>query len=110
MIPRLKDAIVSLVGNTTAFEITDGVITNWDYSEVQTNVAQPTAEALATELTRLQAVYDNKEYQRTRAAAYPKIAEQLDKLYHDMAADKGDKTGTWFAAVKAVKDATAKPE
>ena len=27
-----------------------------------------------------------------------------------MLADKGDKTGTWFAAVKAVKDATAKPK
>ena len=38
------------------------------------------------------------------------VKEQLDLLYHDMAADKGDKTGTWFAAVKAVKDATAKPE
>ena len=71
---------------------------------------EPTALELSNEVTRLQAVYDNKEYQRTRAAAYPKIAEQLDKLYHDMAADKGDKTGTWFAAVKAVKDATAKPE
>ena len=41
--------------------------------------------------------------------AYPSIGEQLDKLYHDMLADKGDKTGTWFAAIKAVKDATPKP-
>jgi hypothetical protein len=40
---------------------------------------------------------------------YPPIEEQLDKLYHDMAADKGDKTGTWFAEVKSVKDATPKP-
>ena len=37
------------------------------------------------------------------------LREQLDLLYHDMAADKGDKTGEWFKAVKAVKDATAKP-
>jgi hypothetical protein len=66
--------------------------------------------AITAEKTRLQSVYDNAEYQRTRAAAYPELKEQLDLLYKDMLADKGDKTGTWFAAVKAVKDATAKPE
>jgi hypothetical protein len=33
MIPRLKDAIVSLAGNSTPFEITDGKISNWDYGE-----------------------------------------------------------------------------
>ena len=57
----------------------------------------------------LQATYDGDAYKRTRAAAYEQIKEQLDQLYHDMAADKGDKTGTWFAAVKAVKDANPKP-
>jgi len=71
---------------------------------------EPTALELSNEVTRLQAVYDGKAYQRTRAAAYPELKEQLDLLYKDMLADKGDKTGTWFAAVKAVKDATAKPE
>ena len=30
--------------------------------------------------------------------------EQLDLLYHDMNAGKGDKTGEWFKAVKKVKD------
>ena len=53
--------------------------------------------------------YDGNAYQRTRADAYAEVKEQLDLLYHDMAADKGDKTGTWFAAIKAVKDATPKP-
>ena len=71
---------------------------------------EPTADELAAEVTRLQGVYDNNAYQRTRATAYPELKEQLDLLYKDMLADKGDKTGTWFAAVKAVKDATAKPE
>ena len=32
------------------------------------------------------------------------LKEQLDLLYKDMAADKGDKTGEWFKAVKKVKD------
>ena len=40
----------------------------------------------------------------TRAFAYPELKEQLDLLYKDMAADKGDKTGEWFKAVKKVKD------
>jgi hypothetical protein len=42
--------------------------------------------------------------------AYAELGEQLDQLYHDMAADKGDKTGEWFKAVKKVKDDNAKPE
>jgi hypothetical protein len=40
----------------------------------------------------------------TRASEYPELKEQLDLLYKDMAADKGDKTGEWFKAVKKVKD------
>ena len=39
-----------------------------------------------------------------RAREYKELKEQLDLLYHDMAADKGDKTGEWFKAVKKVKD------
>ena len=41
---------------------------------------------------------------KTRGLAYPELKEQLDLLYKDMAADKGDKTGEWFKAVKKVKD------
>ena len=48
-------------------------------------------------------------YKRARQDAYAEIGDQLDMLYHDMAADKGDKTGDWFAAVKKVKDDNPKP-
>lgn len=51
----------------------------------------------------------NNGYKRARQSAYPAIAEQLDLLYHDMTAGKGDKTGEWWKAVKAVKDANPKP-
>jgi hypothetical protein len=30
-------------------------------------------------------------------------------LYHDMTASKGDKTGEWYKAIKAIKDANPKP-
>jgi len=52
----------------------------------------------------IQAKIDATEYQKDRATAYPELKEQLDLLYKDMAADKGDKTGEWFKAVKKVKD------
>ena len=43
-----------------------------------------------------------------RAKEYKQLKEQLDLLYHDMVADKGDKTGEWFKHIKAVKDANPK--
>ena len=63
---------------------------------------------VSTEKAALQTTYDGLAYARARAAAYAEIKEQLDLLYHDMAADKGDKTGEWFKAIKAVKDANSK--
>ena len=56
----------------------------------------------------IQAKIDETKYQRDRAKNYAEIKEQLDLLYHDMAADKGNKTGEWFKAIKAVKDANPK--
>ena len=44
----------------------------------------------------------------TRKNAYKDFGYQLDLLYHDMVADKGDKTGEWFKHIKAVKDANPK--
>tara|TARA_R100001015_G_C4565747_1_gene124738 strand:- start:15 stop:293 length:279 start_codon:yes stop_codon:yes gene_type:complete len=43
---------------------------------------------------------------------YPQIPEQLDQLFKDITAGKfGDdaKTGEWYIAIKAVKDANPKP-
>ena len=43
-----------------------------------------------------------------RRKAYGSIESQLDLLYHDMDADKGDKTGEWYKAIKAIKVANPK--
>jgi phosphoribosylformylglycinamidine (FGAM) synthase-like enzyme len=48
-------------------------------------------------------------YVRARLEAYASIGDQLDLLYHDMSAGKGDKTGEWYKAVKKVKDDNPKP-
>jgi hypothetical protein len=48
-------------------------------------------------------------YQQKRAAEYPPLKEQLDMLFHDIDNAKVDKTGTLYAALKAVKDKYPKP-
>ena len=67
------------------------------------------ADAMEAQAETDKAAWVAKTYSRDRFNAYKDIREQLDQLYHDMAAGKGDKTGTWFAAVKSVKDANPKP-
>ena len=47
----------------------------------------------------LQTEYDNKQYQRDRADAYPSIQDQLDMQYHDAV----DGTTTWKDAIAKVK-------
>jgi len=81
----------------------DSKIKTWNLS-----IDEPTADQLNsfesagnTDET-LQAVLNK------RAGEYKELKEQLDLLYHDMVADKGDKTGEWFKHIKAVKDANTK--
>ena len=63
------------------------------------NGTTPISKAdIEAKIAELQTEYDAKQYQRDRAFAYPELKEQLDLLYKDMAADKGDKTGEWFKA------------
>ena len=71
------------------------------YGEGITPIAKSVIQAKQAEL---QTAYDVKQYQRDRASEYPELKEQLDLLYKDMAADKGDKTGEWFKVVKKIKD------
>jgi len=51
----------------------------------------------------LQADYDAKQYQRDRAAEYPQLKEQLDKLYHDINNGTLTTSGGFFTALNAVK-------
>jgi hypothetical protein len=60
---------------------------------------------VSAEKALLQTEYDNNEYQRDRAAAYPSIQDQLDMQYWDSV----NNTTTWKDAVAAVKSAHPKP-
>jgi hypothetical protein len=77
---------------TAEFSIQNGVI-NWISTEVQ----QPTESEIQAEIIRLQEEYNTKQYQRDRAAEYPAITDQLDKIFHEG-------LDAWKADIQAIKD------
>ena len=92
------DALVSLKPNT------DWSWTGTEYSGLDwlDSSTKPTEAELDAEVTRLQADYDNKKYQRDRAAEYPSIGDQLDDIYHNG-------IDAWKATIKTTKDKYPKP-
>jgi len=71
-------------------------------------LTQPTADQIASYETAGNTAETAQGVLNTRAGAYKELKEQLDLLYHDMTADKGDKTGEWYTHIKAIKDANPK--
>lgn len=67
-------------------------------------LAEPTAEQLASYETAGNTAETAQGVLNTRASEYKELKEQLDLLYHDMTADKGDKSGEWYKHIKKVKD------
>jgi len=62
------------------------------------NNTTPIAEAdILAKQKELQTAYNNNAYQRSRATEYPKIADQLDDLYHNG-------IDGWKTTIKAIKD------
>ena len=61
------------------------------------NIVELNEAAINTEIARLQAEYDAKEYQRNRIKEYPSIADQLDTLFHEG-------IDGWKETIQAVKD------
>ena len=62
----------------------------------------PTEAEINAEIVRLQTDYDNKKYQRDRAAEYPSVVDQLDLIYHSG-------IDAWKAKIKETKDKYPKP-
>ena len=91
-IRELYDTAVLIQGNT----VDDVVVKDENGDEV--SIVKDDVTAKITELENATA------YIHARKNDYPNIQEQLDMLYHDMTADKGDKTGDWYKAIKKVKD------
>jgi hypothetical protein len=66
------------------------------------SIPMPTKEEVQAEVSRLQAEYDAKEYQRKRAREYPSYADQFDLLYHGG-------YDAWKAEIDKVKEKYPKP-
>ena len=83
---------------------------NSEIEWLDTTQTQPTQAEIDAEVTRLQAEYDNNQYQRDRQ--YAPTGDQLDMLWHSIdAGEFGDtaKQSEFYIANKAVKDANPKP-
>lgn len=66
---------------------------------LDTQSSQPTDAEINAEVTRLQAEYDAKAYQRSRKPEYPEIGDQLDDLFK-----AGAFSDDMTAKIQAVKD------
>ena len=77
----------------------DPKIQSWNLS-----IDEPTAEQIASYDSAGDTAETAAAVLYTRASQYKELKEQLDLLYHDMKADKGDKSGEWYKHIKKVKD------
>ena len=102
----ITTAISSLVPTPSYYWVGD------DYKDIEWTDSrpQPTDAEITAEVTRLQAEYDSKQYQRDRT--YAPTGDQLDMLWHSIdAGEFGDtaKQSEFYIANKAVKDTFPKP-
>ena len=70
-------------------------IKSWSY-----DIAEPTAEQLATYESSAQTEENNNVIRATRKSAYGDIGDQLDEIYKDIDA--------WKARIQSIKDANPK--
>ena len=88
----LMTAIQSLRPNAQL--VTRGDVIEW-MDDVQT---QPTDAEIATEMARLQGIYDSQEYARARATEYSAL-NQFEMQFDD----QRDGTTTWVDAINDIK-------
>lgn len=75
-------------------------LTDAEVAEVEAREAQAVKDAEAYALVK---------YRDDRKKAYGDIGDQLDQLFHDMTAGKGNKDGEWYKSVSKVKSDISKP-
>ena len=64
---------------------------------IHSSDAKPSEADCNAGVAALQKAYDDAAYQRSRAAEYPSIADQLDDIYHNG-------IDAWKTTIKATKD------
>ena len=118
---QVSDAMRSLVPNAKLHIINEDYDTmQWDENNTDT---KPTKAEVEAEIVRLNAIHESKRYRRQRTndvserrsgiqTSYPKLAEQLDQLFHDIESGKfgeAAKTGDWYVGISSVKTTFPKP-
>ena len=98
MIYDKHKALINLKPNT------DWSWKGYKYSDLnwQDSSTKPTEAEIDAEVIRLQAEYDNSVYQRNRAAEYPSVVDQLDKMFHSG-------FQAWKDEIQKVKEKYPKP-
>ena len=87
--------------------------TNRIVNGVQVDLTAEEADAILNEWAENERAKQLDEeangYKVARKYAYPSLAEQFDKLWHDINNGTLDETGEFFTALKQVKDDNPKP-
>ena len=93
----MTDIIKSIVAIKSNAQVS---VDNDDINKIIWHDGNPTNitnEQILAKQVELKTAYDNKKYQRDRAAEYPSIVDQLDDIYHNG-------IDGWKATIKATKD------
>lgn len=115
--PTIADAIKELDNSpfvmmgedpTNETEFSERVTFYTDTSSETEKPSPITWNALEAKYNEMMVSYNNNDYARQRAENYDTVGNQLDKLFHDIDEGKLDKTGSFYSAIKAVKDANPK--
>ena len=93
------EAIYILYPNAVQIDDTVGV------TDIDGNTILIDENLVNNKIIELQAEYDNKQYQRDRAEAYPSLKEQLDMQYWD----KVNGTNNWETRIAEIKAQFPKP-
>ena len=99
-IPGVDTAINILYPNVR-WQFTGNKFTVWDDPEGR---EPPTGDEIIAEIKREEEIYNQYEYERTRMGKYPDLDHQLDMLFHDIEEGRLDKTGSFYRAIKKVKE------
>ena len=93
----MTDIIKSIVAIKSNAQVS---VDNDDINKIIWHDGNPTNitnEQILAKQVELKTAYDNKKYQRDRAAEYPSIVDQLDDIYHNG-------IDAWKATIKVTKD------
>ena len=93
----MTDIIKSIVAIKSNAQVS---VDNDDINKIIWHDGNPTNitnEQILAKQVELKTAYDNKKYQRDRAAEYPSMEDQLDDIYHNG-------IDGWKATIKVTKD------